>query len=64
MTIPIKDMVKALGGGGGVAFSVLVGGLLGYKIGKQFELGIVGLVLGSFGGLFGAVYNLFRMFSE
>lgn len=64
MTISIRGMVKAIGGGGGIALSVLVGGFLGYKIGKQFELGVVGLVLGSFGGLIGGIYNIVRIFSE
>lgn len=60
----MKDSLKAIGIGSGIAFSVLAGGFLGYKVGEHFGMEEVGLTFGLFGGFFGAVYNIVRTFSE
>ncbi|KXA88731.1 hypothetical protein AKJ57_06400 [candidate division MSBL1 archaeon SCGC-AAA259A05] len=60
----MRDALKAIGVGSGIAFSVLAGGFLGYKVGEYFRLEAVGLILGLFGGFFGALYNVARMFSK
>ncbi len=56
--------MKAIGVGGGIALTVLMGGFIGYKIGAQFGLKAAGLILGLFGALAGSLYNVFRMFSK
>lgn len=58
----VPGLVRAIGVGSEIAFSVLGGGFLGYKAGEQFEMSSIGLVLGVFIGFIGGIYGVYRIF--
>lgn len=57
-------MGKAIGVGSGVAFSVIAGGFIGYKLGETVGLGAVGLTIGLLIGLVAALRGVVKAFSE
>lgn len=60
----LRQVGKAIGVGTGLAFSVLAGGFIGYKLGQFADLEILGLVLGLIGGLTGGLRSILKTFSS
>lgn len=60
----LRQMGKAIGIGSGVAFSVIAGGFIGYKLGKFINLEEIGLVLGLILGLVAALSGIMKTFSN
>ncbi len=58
----VKDVGMAIGVGGAFAFTVLAAGFIGYRLGQQADLEILGLVAGLIIGLIAALYNILRAF--
>ncbi len=60
----LRQMGKAIGVGSGIAFSVIAGGFIGYKLGQPINLEEAGLILGIIIGLVGSLRGVMKTFSN
>lgn len=60
----LTEVSKAIAVGSGIAFSVIAGGFIGYKVGETIGLEAIGLIVGLILGLVAALRGVIKTFSE
>lgn len=60
----LRDVSKGIAVGSGIAFSVIAGGFIGYKLGQTVDLGPIGLIVGLLLGLVAALRGVINAFPE